>query len=133
MSFFDGIIETQQKMMRTATIHTAVNAGGSTQAASFSVDIDQIPGLIASYEDAREKMERILQKAQQLGSLQKPGEDEVSNRLTESLKEMAGHNEGCLSWAVADGVKRLTNQIDQLKAAQREYQTTDENATARQV
>ncbi|MER5389893.1 hypothetical protein [Saccharopolyspora sp. NPDC002686] len=133
MSFFDGIIDAQQKMVRTATIHTAINSGGSAQAASFSVDVEQIPGLIASYEDAREKMERILRKAQQLGSLQKPGEDEVSNKLTESLKEMAGRNEGCLSWAVADGVKRLTTQIEQLKAAQREYQTTDENATARQV
>ncbi|MFI0470974.1 MULTISPECIES: hypothetical protein [Saccharopolyspora] len=133
MSFFDGVVTTAQKAVRQATVHTAINSGGSAQAASFTVDIEQIPGLIAKYEDAREKMERILRKAQQLGNIQGPGEDEVSQRLVTSLNEMAGHNEGCLSWAVADGIKRLTSQIDQLKAAQREYQTTDENATARQV
>ncbi|RKT83721.1 hypothetical protein SAMN05421805_1207 [Saccharopolyspora antimicrobica] len=133
MAFWDGVSKAVGAAANKAMIHTAINSGGTAQSASFSVDIEQIPGLIASYEDAREKMERILQKAQQLGNLQKPGEDEVSTQLTESLKEMAGHKEGCLSWAVADGVKRLTNQIEQLKAAQREYQTADENATARQV
>ena len=66
MGFFDGIVDAQQQLVRKATIHTAVNAGGSAQAASFTVDVEQIPGLIAKYEEAQEKLEAILTKAQQL-------------------------------------------------------------------
>ncbi|MGP4021663.1 PE domain-containing protein [Saccharopolyspora sp. 5N708] len=133
MAFFDGIVTAVDSAKRMAVVHTAINSGGTATAASFSVDIEQIPGLIAKYEDAVEKLEQILMKAQQLRKVAPPGEDEVSEKLANSLGEMAGNNEGCLSWAVNDARKRLQAQIDQLKAAQGTYQSTDEAATARQV
>jgi hypothetical protein len=133
VSIFDGVVDAAQKAVRTATIHTAINAGGTAQAASFTVDIEQIPGLIAKYEEAVEKLEQILMRAQQLRKVAPPGDDEVSKKLADSLGEMASNNEGCLSWAVNDARKRLQVQIDQLKAAQGTYQNTDEAATARQV
>ncbi|MCI2424247.1 PE domain-containing protein [Saccharopolyspora sp. K220] len=133
MAFFDGIVSAVDSASRMATIHTAINSGGTAKAASFSVDIEQIPGLIAKYEEAVEKLEQILMKAQQLRKVAPPGDDEVSKKLADSLGEMAGNNEGCLSWAVNDARKRLQTQIDQLKAAQGTYQSTDEAATARQV
>lgn len=133
MSFFDGIGEAVADMSRKATIHTAVNSGGSAQAASFTVDTEQIPGLIAKYEEAQEKLAGILQKAQDLRNINGPGKDEVSKKLAESLGEMAGDNEGCLSWAVNDARSRLQAQIDQLKAAQGTYQNTDADAAPRQV
>lgn len=116
-----------------AMVTTYVNSGGTAQKASFSVDIDQIPGLIAKYEEAQFKLHNILAKAQQLSNIAPPGGDEVSQKLATSLSEMAGHKEGCLSWAVDDGIKRLQSQIDQLKAAQNDYQATDEAATPRQA
>lgn len=133
MGFFDGIVDAQQQLVRKATIHTAVNAGGSAQAASFTVDVEQIPGLIAKYEEAQEKLEAILTKAQQLRKITPPGKDEVSRKLADSLGQMAGNDEGCLSWAVNDARKRIQSQIDQLKAAQSTYQNTDEDASIRQL
>ncbi|MDA3648239.1 hypothetical protein LZ318_18105 [Saccharopolyspora indica] len=116
-----------------AMIHTAVNSGGTAQAASFSVDIEQIPGLIAKYEEAQDKLDRILRKAQDLRYINGPGEDEVSQQLASALGEMAGDGEGCLSWAVNDARTRIQGMIDQLKAAQGTYTSTDEAATASQV
>ncbi|MEV0703832.1 hypothetical protein AB0I53_38775 [Saccharopolyspora sp. NPDC050389] len=133
MSFFDGIVTTAQKAVRQATVHTAINSGGSAQAASFTVDIEQIPGLITEYEKAQDKLDEILMAAQQLQKIAPPGDDEVSQRLSDSLGEMAGENEGCLSWAVNDARARIQTQIDQLKAAQGGYQNTDEDASIRQV
>ncbi|MDA3630792.1 hypothetical protein OU415_35570 [Saccharopolyspora sp. WRP15-2] len=133
MSFFDGIIDAQQKMVRTATIHTAINSGGSAQAASFSVDIEQIPGLIAKYEEAQDKLLDIVQKAQELQNIAPPGDDEVSQKLASALGEMAGDGEGCLTWAVNDARSRIQSQIDQLKAALGTYKNTDDDASIRQV
>ncbi|MER7078073.1 hypothetical protein SAMN02982929_07114 [Saccharopolyspora kobensis] len=133
MGFWDGIVDAQQQMVRKATIHTAINAGGSAQAASFSVDIEQIPGLIAKYEEAQDKFMDILEKAQELKNIAPPGDDEVSQKLASSLSEMAGNNEGCLVWAINDARMRIQSQIDQLKAAQSTYQNTDEDASIRQV
>ncbi|SDY21924.1 hypothetical protein SAMN05216215_10227 [Saccharopolyspora shandongensis] len=137
MSFFDGVANTVvtmgQKAVRSATIHTAINSGGSAQSASFTVDIEQIPGLITEYQKAQDKLGEILLAAQQLKKIAPPGDDEVSQRLSDALGEMAGENEGCLSWAVNDARARIQTQIDQLKAAQGGYQATDENASIRQV
>ncbi|MGW5644948.1 hypothetical protein ACWEV3_36345 [Saccharopolyspora sp. NPDC003752] len=133
MSFFDGVVTTAQKAVRQATIHTAINSGGSAQAASFTVDIEQIPGLIAEYEKAQDKLGDILMKAQDLQNVAPPGDDEASQKLATDLGEMAGNNEGCLSWAVNDARARIQSQIDQLKAALGTYQNTDEDASIRQV
>lgn len=137
MSFFDGVgnavVTAGQKAVRSATIHTAINSGGTAQAASFTVDIEQIPGLITKYEEAQDKLLDILTQAQRLRHINGPGDDEVSKRLASALGDMAGEDEGCLSWAVNDARARIQSQIDQLKAALGTYKTTDENATARQV
>lgn len=137
MSFFEEAaskaVAVGQQARRSATIHTAINAGGSAQTASFTVDIEQIPGLIAEYQKAQDKLGEILMAAQQLKKVAPPGDDEVSERLSMALGEMAGESEGCLSWAVNDARARIQTQIDQLKAAQSGYQTTDEDASIRQV
>lgn len=116
-----------------AVVKTAVNVGGGVQQASFSVDLDQIPGLIAKYEEAREKLVAIQKKAGDLQNVVPPGDDEVSAKLASSLGEMAGSGDGKLGWAVSQAIERLQGQIDQLKAAQQGYQTSDENATAQQT
>lgn len=133
MAIWDGVSKAVGAAANKAMIHTAVNSGGTAQSASFSVDIEQIPGLIAKYEEAQEKLLDILNKAQDLQYINGPGKDEVSRKLAESLAEMAGSNEGCLSWAVNDARTRIQSQIDQLKAAQGTYQNTDEDASIRQV
>lgn len=133
MAIWDGVSKAVGAAANKAMIHTAVNSGGTAQSASFSVDIEQIPGLIAKYEEAMEKLTDILTKAQQLQKIAPPGDDEVSKTLAKSLGEMAGNNEGCLSWAVNDARARIQSQIDQLKAAQGTYQNTDEDASIRQV
>lgn len=116
-----------------AQVTTYVNSGGTAQQASFSVDIEQIPGLIASYKDAQDSLRKILRKSQELQEIAPPGNDEVSQKLAKSLGEMAGNKEGGLSWAVSDAISRLQSQIDQLHAAQNDYQATDEAAKPRQV
>jgi hypothetical protein len=133
VSIFDEVVTGVQKAVRTATIHTAINAGGSAQAAAFTVDIEQIPGLIAKYEEAQEKLGKILSKAQDLRYINGPGKDEVSQRLATALGDMAGDGEGCLSWAVNDARDRIQTQINQLKAALGTYQNTDEDASIRQA
>ncbi|MEU6269867.1 hypothetical protein [Saccharopolyspora shandongensis] len=137
MSFFDGVgnavVTAGQKAMRSATIHTAINAGGTATAAAFQVDIEQIPALLTAYKDAQDNLDQILFKAQQLQKIAPPGDDEVSDRLSSALGDMAGHNEGCLSWAVDDAKKRLQVQIEQLEAASRDYQNIDEDSRIRQV
>ncbi|GAA0511707.1 hypothetical protein GCM10009545_12140 [Saccharopolyspora thermophila] len=129
----DGVVDAARTAVRRATIHTAINSGGTAKAASFSVDIEQIPGLITKYEEAQDKLLDILTKAQELRKISPPGKDEVSNRLANALGEMAGESEGCLSWAVNDARSRIQSMIDQLKAAQGTYQRTDEAASIRQV
>lgn len=114
-----------------ALVNTWVNSGGAAQQASFSVDIEQIPGLIAKYEQARDEMDEILQDAQELQRIPAPGEDEVSKQMVHDLRKKAGNDPGCLSWAVNDGRQRLQDQIDQLKQARLDYQNADEAATPR--
>ncbi|QIZ35727.1 hypothetical protein [Saccharopolyspora sp. ASAGF58] len=137
MSFFDGVgnavVTAGQKAVRSATIHTAINAGGTAKAASFQVDIEQIPGLITEYEKARDGLDEILEQAQRLRHINGPGTDEISQRLATALGDMAGDDEGCLSWAVNDARGRIQTMIDQLKAAKGTYQNTDEAASIRQV
>lgn len=117
-----------------AVVNTYVNAGGGVQQASFSVDIEQIPGLIEKYQEARAKLTRIKNNAFRLTSaLSAPGEDEVSKQMTKELALKGQSDVGCLGHAVDEGIKRLTDQIEQLEAALRDYQNTDESAIARQV
>lgn len=116
-----------------AIISTIASSGGSAQQASFSVEIDQIPGLIAKYEEAQRKLAAIQDKAMQLKDVTPPGDDEVSAKLAQSLGEMAGDGDGKLSWAVTQGIERLQGQIDQLKSAQSSYQGADEQATPSQA
>lgn len=114
-----------------ASVNTWVNTDGGVQQATFSVDMDQVPGLIAKYEEAREMLDEILQDAQELRKVAPPGTDETSVQLADNLGRMAGGEEGCLSWAVTDGRQRIQDQIDQLKAALHDYQNADEAATPR--
>lgn len=117
-----------------AVVNTYVNAGGGVQQASFSVDIEQIPGLIEKYQEARAKLVKIRNSAFRLGAaISAPGEDEVSKQMTHELARRAHYDAGCLGHAVDEGIKRLTDQIEQLEAALRDYQNTDESAIARQV
>ncbi|KEI45466.1 hypothetical protein GU90_03215 [Saccharopolyspora rectivirgula] len=116
-----------------AVVNTYINTAGGVQKASFTVDIEQIPGLIEKYKDAREKLRKILQKSYRLRSITPPGEDEISQQMANSLSKMATDEPGCLAEAVRDGIKRLTDQINQLEAALRDYRSTDEAATARQI
>ncbi|GAA2810292.1 hypothetical protein [Saccharopolyspora taberi] len=119
---------------RSAVIHTAVNAGGVAQQASFSVDVDRIPALITQYKEARDKLASIVPKATRLGTIVvPPGEDEISGQLTKALNQMAGGKPGSLLEAVNDGIKRLNHQIAQLEAALRDYQAADEAATPSQA
>ncbi|WP_433871165.1 hypothetical protein [Saccharopolyspora sp. CA-218241] len=121
-------------------MHTVVNtgsAGGGGAAAtqaSFSVDIEQIPGLIAKYQEAQDELRAIQRHANQLANLKiGAGDDEVSGKASEALAKMAGNDRGNLGWAVTQCIERLQGQIDQLKAAQSGYQSADEAATPRQV
>lgn len=117
-----------------AVVNTFVNtAGMSVQQASFSVDLEQIPRLIAKYEEAIGELRGVSRKARQLENIGAPGEDEVSKNLARSLGKMAGDGDGNLAWVVTKCIERLQNQIDQLKAAQSGYRTADENATPTQV
>ncbi len=115
-------------------VSTWVNVGNSVQKASFSVDMDQIPGLIDKYKQAQDMMRDILQDAQQLerlGNRGAPGADEVSHNMAQAMARKASHDIGCLSWAVDDGYKRLEDQIAQLEAAKRDYEASDHTATPR--
>ncbi len=128
--FFD---EFTSKISR-AVVSTWINSGGTAQQASFSVDLEQIPGLIAKYEEARDKLRNILNKAQQLeqvGRSGAPGNDEVSKQLAQALGRTAGKEPGCLSWAVNDGIDRLNSQIEQLETAKRNYEASDDTANPR--
>ncbi len=115
-------------MAGKAVVNTHINVGGVAQQASFSVDIEQIPRLVASYRDAQDKLREIRDLAGELRSIPPPGEDEVSKQLVKNLGEMAGDGEGCLTAAVQDAYQRLQSQIEHLEAAQREYQNTDDSA-----
>ncbi|WP_460956834.1 hypothetical protein [Parasphingorhabdus pacifica] len=116
-----------------AQVSTYVNTGGTAQQASFSVDLDQAPGLLASYKDAREQLSKIATKAARLQLIGSPGDDEVSKKLVKDLGKMASSEPGCLLEAVNDGIKRLNEQIEQLENAINDYQAADENAKPTQV
>ncbi|MHA6802514.1 hypothetical protein [Salinifilum ghardaiensis] len=118
----------------TALVNTHVNDGsGGVQQATFSVDVEQIPDLVAKYKEAREKLHGIRQKANDLQRPAEPAADEVSQKIKQSLGNMAGEEPGQLSWVVDKTIERLNNQIEQLEAAQRDYRATDDEATPRQL
>lgn len=116
-----------------ATINTVVNSGGSPQAASFNVDTDKIPGMIAKYEDARDELDRILRTARQKKSIKPAGDDEVSKAAAQAIKNLLGDAPGGLTKAVDDARRHIQDQIDQLKAAQKDYRAADEAATPTQM
>ncbi|MGJ7905628.1 hypothetical protein ACOQFL_04020 [Actinopolyspora sp. H202] len=125
----------QQRTGR-ALVATHVNSGGRAESAAYSVDLERIPGLIEKYEQAREKLRDIDAKADDLGRLMytgHPGNDEVSRRAARDFAAKAGDDPGALKWAVRDGIERLTEQIEQLKAAKRGYEVSEEQATPRSV
>lgn len=116
-----------------AVVSTHVNTGGTAQQVSYSVDLDQIPGLIAKYENARQKLTVILRKARdidQLGDHARPGDDEVSRNATTTLLRKAGDSPGSLAWSVRDAIDRITSQIEQLKAAKAGYEANEEAAVS---
>ncbi|GAA3363370.1 hypothetical protein [Saccharopolyspora gregorii] len=117
-----------------ATINTTVNNGGVTSGASFSVDTDAIPGMIAKYEDARDELDKILAKAQRMREVEPPGDDPVSGASANAIRRLiGGEGEGGLSQAVSEAKKHLQGQIDQLNAALQDYRSADEAATPNQA
>lgn len=129
-----GMLQQGSTSRPQAVVNTHVNDGqGGVQQASFSVEVEQIPELVAQYTQARDKLEAIRQKAGELRTPPGPAEDEVSQKLARSLGAMAGEEPGKLAWVVSQTIERLNDQIAQLQAAQRDYQSTDEEATPRQL
>ena len=129
-----GLLQQNGPGSPQALVNTHVNDGnGGVQQASFSVDAEQIPDLVAKYKEARDKLTAIRQKATELQEFTGPAEDEVSQKLARSLGRMASEEPGKLAWVVDKTIDRLTNQIEQLEAAQRDYRSTDEEATPRQL
>ncbi|MCA1193301.1 hypothetical protein [Saccharopolyspora sp. 6V] len=116
-----------------ATINTTVNNGGVTSGASFSVDTDAIPGMIAKYEDARDELDKIIQVVSRSGFLKPPGDDEVSKSAAASIKKLMGNSEGGITQVVTGARKHIQDQIDQLKAAQQDYRSADDAATPNQA
>lgn len=116
-----------------AVVATHVNEGGAAKQVSYSVDLEQIPGLIAKYEEARERLHKILNKAteiERLGDNVSPGSDEVSRNSTKTLTGKAGEGQGGLAWSVRDAIDRISSQIDQLKAARTQYANSEDAARA---
>lgn len=115
-----------------ATINTTVNNGGVSSGASFSVDTDAIPGMIAKYEDARGELLQILAVARRNETLQPPGDDKVSKLATAEIQKLMGGDQGIIR-IVSEARDHLQSQIDQLKAAQKDYQSADDAATPTQA
>ncbi|WP_243791520.1 PE domain-containing protein [Saccharopolyspora gloriosae] len=115
-----------------ATINTTVNNGGVSSGASFSVDTDAIPGMIAKYEDAREQLGEILNLTRRSGMLKPPGNDEVSKAAAKAIGDLMGGSDQGITKVVTDAREHLQEQINQLKAAQKDYQSADEAATPTQ-
>ncbi|MHA6798560.1 hypothetical protein [Bounagaea algeriensis] len=129
-----GLLQQNGAGTPQALVNTHVNDGsGGVQQASFSVDVEQIPGLVAKYRGAQDKLRGIKRKAAELRELPGPAADEVSQKLAQSLGSMAGEEPGKLTWVVDATIDRLQNQIEQLEAAQRDYQSTDEEAIPRKL
>ncbi|MDR7301500.1 hypothetical protein [Haloactinomyces albus] len=114
-----------------ALVNTYINTGGGVQQGTFRVDMDQIPGLIAKYKDARDKLADIAVDARFLQTIDAPGNDEVSEQMTRELARKAGVEQGSLVKAVNDGIERLNDQINQLEEARANYDAAEEAATAR--
>lgn len=115
-----------------ATINTSVNSGGGTQQASFSVEPDRIPAMVAKYEDAKDELTDILRAVRRNGFISPPGDDEVSKAASKAISELMGSDEGIVK-VVTDARDHLQNQIEQLKAAQQAYKAADESATPNQL
>ncbi len=116
------------------TVNTHVNDGNNgVEQASFSVDVEQLPELVEQYKKARTKLHDILQKTTDLQQIEGPGTDEVSQKLAQSLGDMAGEEPGKLAWVVNKTIERLNSQIEQLEAARHDYEATDEEATPRKL
>ncbi|MHA6800466.1 hypothetical protein [Bounagaea algeriensis] len=129
-----GLLQQNGAGTPQALVNTHVNDGsGGVQQASFSVDVEQIPDLVAKYKEAQDKLRGILSKTTDMQKMTGPGTDEVSQKIATSLNQMAGEEPGNLAWVVNKTIERLQNQIEQLEAAQRDYQSTDEEATPRQL
>lgn len=111
-----------------ATVNTTVDGGGGAQQASFSVEPDRIPAMIAKYEDAKDELDQILKAVSQSSRLKPPGDDEVSKSAAKAVKDLMGSTEG-ITKVVTDARNHLQHQIEQLKAAQQNYRAADEAAT----
>ncbi|MFR9728626.1 hypothetical protein ACL03H_05300 [Saccharopolyspora sp. MS10] len=116
-----------------ATINTTVNNGGVTSGASFSVDTDAIPGMIAKYEDALGELGSILRTVSASGFLKPPGDDEVSESAAQAIKSLMGNSNGGITHVVNGAIDHIQSQIDQLKAAQQDYRSADDAATPNQA
>ncbi|GAB2749765.1 hypothetical protein GCM10027174_25290 [Salinifilum aidingensis] len=93
---------------RLVTVNTHVNDGsGGAEQPSFSVDVEQVPGLVEQHEKARDKLHDILRKTTDLQQVEGPGTDEVSQKLPQPLGDVTGEDPGKLAWVVNKTIERL--------------------------
>ncbi|MEU6128335.1 hypothetical protein ABZ805_04090 [Saccharopolyspora sp. NPDC047091] len=115
-----------------ATINTTINNGGVSSGASFSVDTDAIPALIAKYEDARDELDRIRFSMNRLEKIEPSGQDKISRASADSIKSIVSDQPGGLAHVLNEAKKHLENQIEQLRAAVNDYRGADDAATPTQ-
>jgi hypothetical protein len=110
-------------------ITTTVNTGaGSAAPTSFAVHPEQLPTLRAGFQQAKDKLLEIRNKAGDLRYIDAPGADEVSVKAVKQLGKKAGDDDGCLGKAVNDALARVQHVIDQVDATMQTYQRTEDHS-----
>ncbi|GAA3887773.1 hypothetical protein GCM10022243_60750 [Saccharothrix violaceirubra] len=106
-------------------------AGGSSLVGSqtkFSVDPTQAHKLIDGLRKALDKLTQLDAHREQLETTNAPGKDIYSGFAAMAIRKAAGTDVGGYAWANAQARAALTKTIENIEAALKQYQGTEENA-----
>ncbi|GAA3848245.1 hypothetical protein GCM10022243_12850 [Saccharothrix violaceirubra] len=125
----EAALERRRVAFAAETAATVADAEGRVRARStqtqFSIDIDKAPQLIASLEQAIEKLLKAYRDAEELTKSHPPGKDIYSGFAAMAMRKAAGDEEGGYRWANEKAREALQKTIDNIKAAVAGYRRTE--------
>ncbi|GAA3875681.1 hypothetical protein GCM10022243_45740 [Saccharothrix violaceirubra] len=94
----------------------------------FSVDPAQARKLIDGLTLALDKLIEIGRQADQIRTAESPGKDPYSGAATKAIRAAAGMDAGGYGWANKQACDALTKTIDNIEAALKQYESTENAA-----
>jgi hypothetical protein len=109
-----------------APVHDLASILGDP-AQHFQLDQDQAPQAIAAFQQAAERMRRLMDKSSRLADVPAPGLDAVSINAAKEIKQWAASEEpGSLRWALESGAVQMEKAAKELERSLASHRNTDE-------